>query len=126
MRVTLSSKGDWKKTRAWFEKMQRKEYLKVLNRYGQQGVDALRSMTPVDSGQTASMWSYEVAASGSGAEIKWLNHNFNGGVNIAIILQYGHGTGTGVYVSGRDYINPAIKPVMDMIAEEVWRVVTSA
>ena len=99
MRVTLSSKGDWKKTRAWFEKMQRKEYLKVLNRYGQQGVDALRSMTPVDSGQTASMWSYEVAASGSG---------------------------TGGYVSGRDYINPAIKPVMDMIAEEVWRVVTSA
>ena len=92
MRVTLSSKGDWKKTRAWFEKMQRKEYLKVLNRYGQQGVDALRSMTPVDSGQTASMWSYEVAASGSGAEIKWLNHNFNGGVNIAIILQYGHGS----------------------------------
>ena len=91
MRVTLSSKGDWKKTRAWFEKMQRKEYLKMLNRYGQQGVDALRSMTPVDSGQTASMWSYEVAASGSGAEIKWLNHNFNGGVNIAIILQYGHG-----------------------------------
>lgn len=126
MRVTLTSKGDFRKTQKFLDAMKRREYLKALDSLGTAGVQALASATPVESGATAAAWSYEIKASGSGAEIAWFNRNTNGTVNIAIILQYGHGTGTGGYVAGRDYINPAIKPVMDKIAEEVWRVVTSA
>ena len=125
MRFTLVSKGDYNTTKAWLTKLQRRDYLKKLDRFGQRGVEALSSATPVESGATAGAWTYEIKASGSGAEISWHNTNTNGGVNIAIILQYGHGTGTGGYVSGRDYINPAIQPIMDQIAEEVWKAVTS-
>ena len=125
MRFTLVSKGDYRTTKAWLTKLQHRDYLKKLDRFGQRGVEALSSATPVESGATAGAWAYEIKVRGSGAEISWHNTNTNGGVNIAIILQYGHGTGTGGYVSGRDYINPAIQPIMDQIAEEVWKAVTS-
>ena len=126
MRVTVSSKGDWKKTKKWFAAMGKKDYLRELDRLGQQGVQALRSMTPVESGATAAGWYYEVVTTGGQAGIAWYNNHSNNGVNIAIILQYGHGTGTGGWVAGRDYINPAIKPVMDQIAENVWKAVVTA
>ena len=126
MKVTLTSKGDFRKTKKFFSSLQRREYLRELDRFGAMGVQALQAATPVESGATAGAWTYRVKTSRNGAEIAWFNGNTNNGVNIAIILQYGHGTGTGGYVSGRDYINPAIKPVMDQIAEGVWRVVVSA
>lgn len=106
--------------------MQTFEVKQILERYAQMGVSALASATPVDSGQTASCWGYEIEMSGEDATIYWTNTNQNKGVYIAVILQYGHGTGTGGYVQGIDYINPAIRPVFDKIAEEAWREVTSA
>lgn len=98
----------------------------ILERYAQLGVSALSSATPVDSGTTASCWSYEIESSGEDATIYWTNTNQNKGVYIAVILQYGHGTGTGGYVVGRDYINPAMRPVFDKIAEEAWKEVVNA
>lgn len=96
-----------------------------LDRFGQAGVDALASATPKDSGKTASSWRYEIKSSRNGFTIDFLNSNINDNVNIAVILQYGHGTGTGGYVSGRDYINPAIQPVFDKLAEEAWKEVNN-
>ena len=90
------------------------------------GVAALQANTPVDSGATAASWDYRILATSRGLSIVWTNSNDAGGTPVAILLQYGHGTGTGGYVVGRDYINPAIKPVFDRIANDVWKVVTSA
>jgi hypothetical protein len=97
-----------------------------LESLGQKGVAALSSATPVDSGLTAASWSYEISNKNGRTTITWFNSHVESGVNIAIILQYGHGTGTGGYVSGRDYINPAIQPIFDQIAEDMWKKVTSA
>lgn len=99
---------------------------KILEKYGQMGVDALASATPVDSGTTAESWGYEISVRKEGATIHWTNTNQNKGVYIAVILQYGHGTGTGGYVQGVDYINPAIRPVFDKIAEEAWMEVVNS
>jgi hypothetical protein len=96
-----------------------------LGQYGQMGVNALAAATPKDTGETASSWTYRITKSGSGVTIAWYNTNVNGNAVIALLLQYGHGTGTGGYVVGRDYINPATRPVFDQIAEAVWKKVTS-
>ena len=93
---------------------------------GQRGVAALQAATPVDSGLTAASWGYEIEQSGDTTIIYWTNTNTISGVNVAIILQYGHGTGTGGWVAGRDYIMPAIKPIFDSIADDVWKRVTTA
>lgn len=97
----------------------------ILESYGRLGVNALSAATPVESGLTASMWDYEIKATKNGAKITFVNNHINDGVPIAIILQYGHGTGTGGYVQGRDYINPAIQPVFDKLANDMWKEVTS-
>ena len=96
----------------------------ILDKYGREGVEALSAATPVDSGKTASSWKYDIEHSSRGASISFSNTNINKGVNIAIILQYGHGTRNGGYVQGRDYINPAIQPVFDRIVNEAWKEVT--
>lgn len=124
--IRLQSKGDFKKSRKFLNTILSGNYLRVLDKYGQIGVDALASATPTRTGLTASSWTYKTRISGDSAEIVWSNTNVNKGVNIALILQYGHGTGTGGYVQGRDYINPAIQPVFDEIAEKVWKEVTRA
>ena len=124
--LVFKHKGDFKKTDDFLKKMTNKRIFAKLEKYAQEGVDALSAATPVDTGQTASMWSYEIRTTDSQVSIYWKNTNVNKGVNIALILQYGHGTGTGGYVQGRDYINPAMKPVFDKIAENVWKEVTSA
>ena len=124
MSVSFDISGDFEKTYDFLKRMSRGDAFKVLEKYGNLGVDALASATPVDSGETASSWTFQVEQTGSTYSIHWMNTNVNGGVNIAIILQTGHGTGTGGYVQGRDYINPAIRPVFDKIANEVWREVT--
>lgn len=106
--------------------MQKLNIQKILEKHARAGVVALANATPVDSGLTASSWTYEIRVSGESATINWVNTNVNKGVNIAVILQYGHGTGTGGYVQGRDYINPAMRPIFDRIAEEAWMEVVNA
>lgn len=119
--VKFSHKGDYSKATNYFKRILEVAKLSKLDKYGRKGVEALRSATPVDSGKTADSWDYEISHSGGGIAIYWKNSNVNKGVNIAIILQYGHGTGTGGYVAGRDYINPAIQPIFDEIANELER-----
>lgn len=126
MRVKFEVSGGFTKTERFLNRMKRREYLNVLDEFGRDGVQALRNATPVDSGATAEAWDYEIKRTRNYTEIIWTNSNINDGVPIAVILQYGHGTGTGGYVQGRDYINPAIRPVFDKIAEKAWKVVTSA
>ena len=124
--IKITSKGSFDKTFKFLNYIDKWKIDKILNKYGQQGVNALQSATPVDSGKTANSWSYEIKSSESSAIIYWSNNHVNKGVNIALILQYGHGTGTGGYVQGRDYINPAMRPIFDRIAEEAWQEVVRA
>ena len=126
MRVKFEVSGGFTKIERFLNRMKRREYLNVLDEFGRDGVQALRNATPVDSGATAETWDYEIKRTRNYTEIVWTNSNINDGVPIAVILQYGHGTGTGGYVQGRDYINPAIRPIFDKIAEKAWKVVTSA
>lgn len=122
--IRFTHKGDFKRTEKFLRRAKDLEAFKILEKYAQAGVDALSSSTPVRSGKTASSWDYEIHASKKSYEIVWTNSNINKGVNIAVIIQLGHGTGTGGYVQGIDYINPAMKPVFDQIADGVWKEVT--
>lgn len=124
--ITIRQKGDFSKTTRFLERAKHAIRLADLDKYGREGVAALASATPVESGLTASSWYYEIEYNGAGAKLIFKNSNINDGVPIAIILQYGHGTGTGGYVQGRDYINPAIQPIFDKIADNAWREVTKA
>lgn len=123
--ITFKSKGDFSKANSFLEKL--KEVVKVgdLNEYGRRGVEALKAATPKRSGKTAESWTYEIVRENGKASIFWKNTNINDGVNIAVILQYGHGTGWGTYVQGIDYINPAMKSVFEEIAEDAWKEVTN-
>lgn len=123
--IRFKHRGDLKKTEQFLRHAEKGDYYKNLSALAQKGVDALASATPKDTGATASQWAYKIEKTNSSCKITWVNNNINKGVSIALILQYGHGTGTGGYVEGRDYINPAIKPVFDQIAEDVWKEVTS-
>lgn len=125
MAIVLTSKGDFNNITKYLNKVRSLHIEKVLNSYGKKGVEALSSATPVDTGLTAASWGYSIQTSHAGASITFTNSNVNKGVNIAIILQYGHGTGTGGWVEGRDYINPAIQPIFDELVEKVWKEVTS-
>lgn len=122
--ISFKQKGDFSKTDKYFNDLKNAKYLDVLSKYGSEGVNALASATPKDSGQTAASWSYEIVREGDHTSIFFNNSHINKGVNIAIILQFGHGTRNGGYVYGRDYINPAIRPVFDNIADAAWREVT--
>lgn len=124
MGVSFFSRGNWSKTFNFFKRNLSKEAFTVLNSMGKDGVEALRQHTPKDSGITAESWDYEIISDNGQTSIRWVNNNVENGFPVAIMLQYGHGTGTGGYVQGIDYINPAIKPVFDRIAEAVWREVT--
>ena len=122
--ISFRHKGDFSKTTRFLQRAKKVPSMKVLEKYGREGVAALASATPVDSGETANSWFYEIEHSAGSAVIRFNNSNINQGVPIAIILQYGHGTGTGGWVQGRDYINPAVRPVFDKIVHEVWKEVT--
>ena len=124
--IRITTKGDFNNTFKFLNKMSKFQINKILEKYGRMGVEALRSATPIDSGKTAESWGYEISVGKEGATIHWTNTNQNKGVYIAVILQYGHGTGTGGYVQGVDYINPAIRPVFDKIAEEAWMEVVNS
>lgn len=118
--ITFSHKGDFKKTFNFLKKAQKLDFT-TLSRYGDLGLQALYSATPKDSGRTADSWYYQIIETTKGYSLQFLNSNIVDGVPIAIILQYGHGTGTGGYVQGRDYINPAIRPIFDDIARNLWK-----
>lgn len=122
--ISFRQKGDFAKVTKYLTKS--KDYMRRvdLHKYGKAGVAALASATPVDSGLTAKSWNYEIKQGRGSATITFTNSNIQNGVPIAIILQYGHGTGTGGWVQGRDYINPAIQPVFDDIANAAWKEVT--
>ena len=122
--ITFRHKGDFSKTTKFLGKARKAVNLRDLDKYGRQGVAALASATPVESGLTANSWRYEIERGAGTISIVFSNSNIQNGVPIAIILQYGHGTGTGGWVEGRDYINPAIQPIFDKITNEAWREVT--
>ena len=122
--IRIKHKGNFNKIEKFFVRMSGAEYLNILERYGRAGVSALASATPTDSGKTAAGWDFVIEHGSKMTSIGWINTNDNDGVNIAIILQYGHGTRTGGYVQGIDYINPAMKPIFDQMSQEVWKEVT--
>ena len=123
--IRFKHKGNFRNTERFFDQARKATPRQILERYGQAGVTALAAVTPVDSGETAAAWSYEIVQNSDGYSIFWNNSHINQGVNIAVILQYGHGTGTGGYVEGIDYINPAMRPLFEQLADEAWREVTS-
>lgn len=119
--ISFRQKGDFSKLTSFLEKA--KEAVKIgdLDHYGREGVAALASATPIDTGLTAQSWYYEIKRTDNSVSISFHNKNIQNGVPIAIILQYGHGTGNGGWVQGRDYINPAIQPIFDKIANDAWK-----
>lgn len=124
--LSVTSSGDFSKTQQFLAKIIKPDIRSRLEAYGQQGVQALAAATPQDRGTTAAAWGYSIEYKGGVWGISWTNTHRNKGVPIAIILEYGHATGTGGWVRGRSYIPRTIKPIMDKIADDVWKVVTSA
>lgn len=125
--ITFSVDGSTKNTEAFLKKMMSSDLYSELDSFARRGVSALQAATPVETGLTAASWGYEIVSDGKKTQIVWTNtHREGGGPPVAILLQYGHGTGTGGYVAGRDYINPAIQPIFDEIAQGVWEKVTHA
>ena len=122
--ISFRHKGDFSKVTRYFERIKEAAHIGILDRYGREGVAALSSSTPVDTGLTANSWYYTIERKNGSSSIIFHNSNVDSGVVIAVLLQYGHGTRTGGWVQGRDYINPAIQPIFDRIATEAWREVT--
>lgn len=125
MAIYFTQKGSFTRTEKFFNFLLNRNYLNILDRYGRMGVAALQSATPKDTGRTADSWNYEIIDDGDTVRLIFTNDNVNKGQNIAILLQYGHGTGTGGYVEGRDFINPVIQPIFDDIADGCFREVTA-
>lgn len=122
--ISFRQKGDFSKLTRYLEKAKNAVRIGDLDKFGRQGVAALASATPVESGKTANSWYYEITHKDGSVTITFNNSNIQNGVPIAVILQYGHGTRNGGWVQGRDYINPAIQPIFDNIANDAWREVT--
>lgn len=120
----FKSSGSFKNLEAFAKRVTSRDIYRDLDRYGKMGVDALARATPYESGETARSWTYEIVRTRGNVGISWYNTHTNDGANIAILLQYGHGTGTGGYVQGENYINPAIRPIFDEIAANVWKKVS--
>ena len=122
--ISFRHQGDFSKLTSFLEKAKQAVKIGDLDKYGREGVNALESVTPVDTGLTAKSWSYKIENKSGSVTLSFHNSNIQNGVPIAIILQYGHGTRNGGWVEGRDYINPAIQPIFDKIADNAWREVT--
>ena len=122
--IKFKHKGNFNKTESFLKNVSKLDITKILQKYGQEGVNALAAATPVNTGKTANSWSYEISVTKNSYTISWLNSNVVDGVPIAIILQYGHATQNGSFVQGRDYINPALQPIFDKLANEAWKEVT--
>jgi hypothetical protein len=126
MKVSFSGSGDFRSTAAFLNKIKQLNIDKIVAAEAEKGVAALASATPADSGLAASSWGYEIVKTSKSLTVHWTNSDTENGYPVAVMIQYGHGTGTGGYVQGIDYINPAIRPIFDQIAETVWKAVTSA
>lgn len=125
--ISITTSGSTDRTRKFLDTVSKPDFFASgVEALAQRGVEALRASTPAETGLTAASWYYEIKTEDGKTTISWCNGNRVNGVNIAIILQYGHGTGTGGYVAGRDYINPALKPIFDEIADGLWKKVTQA
>jgi hypothetical protein len=125
--ITINVPGDFSKTDNFLAYLQKGDFYKSVEALAERGVQALAAATPSDTGIAADSWSYEIVTSVGKVTIWWTNNNVDSeGTPIAVLVQYGHGTGTGGYVQGRDFINPAILPIFDQIADEVWKEVSSA
>lgn len=122
--ISIKVKQRGKDTRRFLDTLKRRQQFDKLEQYAQRGVELLSMATPVDTGKTASSWYYEIKRNDEYCAIRWNNSNVNHGVNIALLIQMSHGTGTGGWIEGRDYINPAMQPLFDEIAEECWSEVT--
>lgn len=122
--ISFSFKGDHSKTKKWLDRLKHKQFMKNVEKYGEWGVEALAEATPKRTGKTAASWGYKIERRGHTVEIVWTNSNKNGGENIALLIQMGHGTNRGAYIQGRDYINPALQPIFDKIADAAWKEVT--
>lgn len=122
--ISFRTRGNYKKITRFLERAKESIHVGLLDKYGRAGVEALKAATPKDTGLTSESWRYEIENQNGEARLTFLNSNINEGVPIAIILQYGHGTGTGGWVQGIDYINPAIRPIFEQLAEEAWKEVT--
>lgn len=122
--ITIKHNGNFKNTERFFKNVTSLNIKPILDKYGRKGVAALSSATPIDSGETANSWSYEIHTSKGSASIVWTNSHLSGGIPVAILIQYGHGTRNGGYVQGRDFINPTLKPIFDEMANNVWKEVT--
>jgi len=121
MKLKIKTKGDWTKTENWLEKLKARHNFNVLEKYGREGVAALSAATPVDSGTTASSWSYKIVQNENGVALLFCNSNKTStNIPIAILLQYGHGNGHGAYIQGRDFINPVTQPLFDKIVDNLW------
>lgn len=123
--ISFKTTGSYESTEAWLKKLASGDIFSALSKFGQEGVNALAAATPVESGLTSSSWYFEIMQDASSYSIIWGNSNIVDGRPIAVLLQLGHGTGTGGYVQGRDYINPAMRPIFDKIATEAMRVVSA-
>lgn len=124
--ISIRTKGSFDKTEKMLKKSLGRDYRSILEKYGQQGVLALTAATPIDTGLTALSWDYEIEQGPDHISVVWKNSNVQKGYcNVAIILQYGHGTRNGGYVEGRDYINPALQPIFDQLADAAWKEVTN-
>lgn len=124
--IRFKTRGDFKKTRKFLKNLDEKDWYSILNLYGEYGVAALASNTPVDTGKTSQSWSYTVEKRRDGYTIHWKNSNVQNGANIALLIQYGHGTRNGGYVQGLDYINPAIRPVFREMVGDIWEEVQNS
>lgn len=122
--IKITHRGSLNKTENFVIKLSKRDYMKVLDYYGKLGVVALEEATPKDTGKTAASWDYKIIQNRSSCKIVFTNSNVVEGYPIAILLQYGHGTGSGGWVEGRDYINPAIQPIFDEIANNMWKEVS--
>lgn len=122
--ITITQKGSFKNTERYLARLSKLKLDAILNKYGNIGVNALSNATPTESGETAGSWFYTIKSGAGYYSIRWHNSNHVEGTPLVVLLQYGHGTGTGGYVQGRDFINPAVRPIFDQIADEAWREVT--
>lgn len=125
MSIRFTQRGDFSRTQKYLLKLKSKDYRPILEKYANQGLTALQSSTPKDTGETANAWTYRIISNRSRFGIQWFNNHTNDGIPIIILLQYGHGTSGGLFVEGRDFINPVMRPLFEKISEDIWKEVTS-
>ena len=125
MAIKIKSRGSFDKSEKFLVKAKDKNYRPLLENFARQGVLALQQATPEDTGQTANSWDFQIVNTRGGHKIIWTNSNVVDGIPVVILIQYGHGTRSGSFVEGRDFINPAIRPIFDKISDELWKEVTS-